>query len=37
MARWLLPKVEECTTARSMEPYTLSKTWSEHNMAPTGM
>ena len=36
MASWLVVKVEEWTTARSMELYTLSDTLADDSMAPTG-
>ena len=37
MASWFMEKVEEWTTARSMELKTLSKIFADDNMAPTGM
>jgi len=36
IASWLVLKVEECTTARSMELYTASDTAAVESMAPTG-
>ena len=37
MASWFMAKVEEWTTARSIELKTLSKTLADDSIAPTGM
>ena len=36
MASWFWLKVDECTTARSMELNTASETSAEQSIAPTG-